>query len=688
MKPENHQNRLIDELMREHRRQHQADDPFLEALEQRLDAEEVHAEQRVQKSGITWVSGLGLAACLAFGVLGYQWYQSSKQQDLELTNVTIERQVARQESAIQNSDETRSLDMRNSMRKQLTNAVKKVPAAPSSSLSKVIAANTSSDLSLRLPKKKEKALHFGASDCSGNGWGKDNAVAEERVRDGIGRGVEAFPQKGVIDTSNEKYGEWREQAFIVPLDKETRRSTFAIDVDTASYANVRRWINDGSPINLQGVRVEEMINYFHYNYPQPKGEHPFSVSLDQMDCPWAKGHKLVRIGLKGKDIVRSERPASNLVFLLDVSGSMSASDKLPLLKRSMQFLIEELNDKDSVSIVVYAGASGLALPATKMDSVGKQKVLDTMDKLDAGGSTAGGEGIKLAYQVAKDHFVKNGVNRVILATDGDFNVGISETGKLKELIEEKAKSGTYLSVLGFGRGNLNDEMLETITNAGNGNYSYIDSIKEGRKVLLEDMLGTMVTIAKDVKIQVEFNPRRVQEYRLIGYNNRVLPNEAFLDKKADAGEIGAGHTVTALYEIIPGDAKDAQPKDQLRYAAKKQGEKTDLATLGEMEVEHNDELLFVKLAYKRPDAGKMDASIYFSEALAADTKVDASADMQFAAAVALFGMQLSESEYAGRGDLELVKELAEAGKGNDGKGLRAEFCELVEKMKKRTEKRN
>lgn len=492
------------------------------------------------------------------------------------------------------------------------------------------------------------------------------AALDLRKADNLDRGV-----------SGEKYGALTDNKWTAPIDERSSLSTFAVDVDTASYANIRRMINQGQSIPKDSVRIEEMVNYFDYQYAQPTGNHPFAVHVDSSASPWDANNRIVRIGLQGKEIVREERPATNLVFLLDVSGSMNSPDKLPLLKQSMKYLLEELNENDTVSIVVYAGASGLALPATNMDDTGRQKVLDKMQSLSAGGSTAGGQGIQLAYKVAQQNFKKGGVNRIILATDGDFNVGASDNASLTKLVKEKAKAGTYISVLGLGSGNINDSMLESITNNGNGNYSYIDSTKEGRKVLLEDMMGTMVTIAKDVKVQVEMNPNKVKAYRLIGYANRMLPPEAFLDKKVDAGEIGAGHTVTALYEIIPADGKPFGANiDASRYFEKVE-QKPNSA------LKDSKEMLFVKLAYKQPDQKIDDESTYLTVPFTDGNEVEASADQKFATAVALFGMTLRDSEYKGTGNLKMVLELANKGKDPDGKGQRAEFIKLVEKLSKK-----
>ena len=442
-------------------------------------------------------------------------------------------------------------------------------------------------------------------------------------------------------------------------------STFSIDVDTASYSNVRRFINHGSLPPKDAVRIEEMINYFTYDYDPPEGDDPFSANVEIATCPWNTDHRLVRIGLKGWEIADEERPASNLVFLLDVSGSMTPVNKLPLLKKAMQLLVERLNENDSVAIVVYAGASGLVLPSTTCDN--KEVILEALERLQSGGSTNGGQGIQLAYDVAVQNFVEGGVNRVILATDGDFNVGITNQGDLIRLIEEKAKSGVFLSVLGFGMGNYKDSNLEKLADKGNGNYAYIDTINEARKVLVEEMGGTLVTIAKDVKIQVEFNPAEVNAYRLIGYENRIMRAEDFNDDTKDAGEIGAGHTVTALYEVVPaGTAVDVPNVDPLKYQQSTQ--LTGAATSGEM--------LTLKLRYKEPD-GDTSKLLVFEIVDDGAQISDASSDFRFAAGVAVFGMILRDSEYKGSATYDTVVALAEDGLDDDEHGYRAEFINLV-----------
>ena len=444
-------------------------------------------------------------------------------------------------------------------------------------------------------------------------------------------------------------------------------STFSIDVDTASYSNVRRFLNQGSLPPADAVRIEELINYFNYDYDAPTGDDPFATHMEIAGCPWAPDHRLARIGLKGMQIAEEDRPASNLVFLLDVSGSMSSANKLPLLKEAMKLLTNQLGENDHISIAVYAGAAGLVLPSTACDD--DQAILEALDMLQSGGSTAGGAGIQLAYETATENFIEGGINRVILATDGDFNVGISDRGSLVRMIEDKAKSGVFLTVLGFGMGNIKDSTLEQLADKGNGNYAYIDSIDEARKVLVEEMGGTLVTIAKDVKIQVEFNPDQVAAYRLIGYENRLLAAEDFNDDTKDAGEIGAGHTVTALYEIVPvGVEIDLPGVDELKY------QRPSDPVRGPS----SDELLTLKLRYKQPD-GDTSKLLVFPITDDGDDYVSASDDFKFAAAVAGYGMLLRDSPHKGTTTFPGVIELAGEGLGEDRHGYRAQFLELARK---------
>jgi Ca-activated chloride channel homolog len=468
-------------------------------------------------------------------------------------------------------------------------------------------------------------------------------------------------------TNGERYAKIDENPFL-----ETVRaplSTFSIDVDTASYSNVRRFLNQGSLPPKDAVRIEELVNYFEYDYPQPVGDVPFSVNTEVAACPWNANHKIVQIGLQGKKVSLDNVPPSNLVFLLDVSGSMNSPDKLPLLKQGLKTMVNQLSNKDRVAIVVYAGASGLALPSTSADD--KQKINEALDRLEAGGSTNGGQGIRLAYQVAQDNFISNGNNRVILATDGDFNVGLTNDNELVSMVEQKRQSNIFLSVLGFGSGNLNDSMMEKLADKGNGNYAYIDSNEEARKALGNQVAGTLYTIAKDVKIQVEFNPAKVAGYRLIGYENRLLADKDFNDDKKDAGEIGAGHTVTALYEVVPAGQKVENPGvDDLRYSK-----------VEPSDTNFNAELLTVKLRYKEPDGdqsrlltmGLLDKNNAFE---------NASENLRFASAVAGFGMLLRDSNYKGNVNFNEVWQIANSARGNDLKNYRTEFVELVEKARR------
>jgi Ca-activated chloride channel family protein len=486
---------------------------------------------------------------------------------------------------------------------------------------------------------------------------------------GFGMGTGAGRGGSQVPTFNtETYDAIEENRFRAAKDNPL--STFSIDVDTASYANVRRFLQNDQRPPTGAVRIEELINYFPYTYPEPKTDDSFSVNVEVSRAPWNEKHELVRIGLKGHSLAAAERPASNLVFLIDVSGSMEDPDKLPLLKRSLRALVENLEPKDRVAVAVYAGASGLALPSTS--GVEKDRILKALDELEAGGSTNGAEGILLAYRTARENFLKAGNNRVILCTDGDFNVGVTSQSELIALIERERASGIFLSVLGFGTGNLKDSTMEKLADKGNGNYAYIDSLSEGRKVLVEQAGATLFTIAKDVKIQVEFNPNRVAGYRLIGYENRILAKEDFNDDKKDAGEIGAGHSVTAFYEVVPAGQPLPDPTsvDSLKYQT----------TAAEQGV-RSEELLTVKLRYKAPDGDK-------SQLLEMPVGVDAETtfekapqDFQFAAAVAAFGMKLRNSPYGEGISWQDIQKIARRNLGEDAGTYRAEFLTLVEKAR-------
>ncbi len=464
-------------------------------------------------------------------------------------------------------------------------------------------------------------------------------------------------------TVNEKYAEIDENPFLET--KLAPLSTFSIDVDTASYSNVRRYINDRSLPPKDAVRIEELVNYFEYDYPQPIGGEPFSVTNEIASCPWNQKHKLVSIGLQGKKVAAENTPPSNIVFLLDVSGSMNQPDKLPLLKNGLRVLVNQLKPEDRVAIVVYAGHSGLVLPSTN----DKNKILQALNNLEAGGSTNGGQGIQLAYNVAQDNFISNGNNRVILATDGDFNVGMTNDNALVQLIEQKRQSNIFLSVLGFGTGNLNDKMMEKLADKGNGNYAYIDSNEEARKVLGQQFSGTIYTIAKDVKIQVEFNPAKVAGYRLLGYENRLLAARDFNDDKKDAGEIGAGLSVTALYEIVPAGTAIQNDGIELKYSQPQQPE-----------TNFSNELMTTKLRYKLPKENE--SKLLTIGLIDRGTSIEnASDNLKFATSVVEFGLLLRNSRFKGNSSYQNVLNLANSSIGNDLKGYRSDFVQLVNQAK-------
>lgn len=442
-------------------------------------------------------------------------------------------------------------------------------------------------------------------------------------------------------------------------------STFSIDVDAASYSNVRRYLTSGSMPPPGAVRIEELINYFKYNYPQPKGDNPFSVTTELATAPWNPTHRLVRIGMQGKNIPVESLPASNLVFLIDVSGSMMPENKLPLVRASLKLLVDQIREKDRIALVVYAGSAGLVLPSTSGSE--KNRIKSAIDRLEAGGSTAGGAGIELAYKLAMENFMEQGNNRVILCTDGDFNVGKSSDASLEELISAKRKSNIFLTVLGYGMGNYKDNKMQILADKGNGNHAYIDGMTEAKKVLVNEFGGTLFTIAKDVKLQVEFNPANVQSYRLIGYENRMLNKEDFNDDKKDAGELGSGHNVTALYEIIPAGIKNdfTVSVDPLKYQA-----------IPRPIAPFTQEVLTVKLRYKEP---KGDVSRLMEQRLENGVKTiqEASQDLRFAASVAEFGMLLGNSAFKQECTYEDALRLAQNAKGDDKEGYRSEFIELI-----------
>lgn len=480
-------------------------------------------------------------------------------------------------------------------------------------------------------------------------------------------GISITKQTKIEPPSHEKYKKYDENGFKTP--QNAPYSTFSIDVDKTAYTNARRYIRDGGLPPKDAVRIEEMINYFNYQLPSPTDKHPIAVSSELGICPWNKAHHLLKVDLQAQRINYDETPANNLVFLIDVSGSMQSVDKLELLKKAFKILTNQLREKDYVSIVTYAGSAGLVLEPTRGSN--KKAILNALNKLEAGGSTAGGEGIELAYQVAEDNFISGGNNRVILASDGDFNVGVSSASELEALIEQKRENDIYLSVLGFGQGNYNDEGMETLADKGNGNYFYIDSEKEAEKVFTKELTGTIVTVARDVKFQIEFNPNLVQSYRLIGYENRHLNDEDFNNDKKDAGEMGAGNSVTALYEIVPKGVKSSENErtqvDTLRYQANQNSSQS-----------LSNELVFVKLRYKKPL--KFKSTLITQSILNEPLNLDKTSDnFRFAAAVAAFGQILRGSEYGKDFNLKNVLHLAEAAKGADTEGYRQEFIDLVQK---------
>lgn len=469
------------------------------------------------------------------------------------------------------------------------------------------------------------------------------------------------------DLNTEEYSSFKENRFKSAKDEPL--STFSLDVDAASYSNVRRMINNGQIPEKDAVRIEELINYFSYNYPQPTGEHPVNILTESTVCPWQKKHQLVRIGVKAKEIPSQNLAASNFVFLLDVSGSMDQPNKLPLVKSSIKLLVNNLREKDCVAIVVYAGAAGVALESTK--GTDKQKILEAIDHLQAGGSTAGGEGIQLAYKIAEKNFIKGGNNRIVLCTDGDFNVGVSSENGLESLIEKKRNSGVFLTVLGYGMGNYKDNKLQILSEKGNGNHAYIDNLQEANKVLVNEFGSTMYTVAKDVKIQIEFNPKYVKAYRLVGYESRLLNKEDFNDDTKDAGELGSGHTVTALYEVIPvGVENNYGGVDKLKYQNEKSKEK--------IEINNSNELCTVKLRYKKPNENiskKLEIPV-----MANVLKTNASTDLNFQMAVAMFGQLLKASDFKGDATYGKVIEFAKKGLDDDKHGYRREFIRLAESV--------
>lgn len=482
--------------------------------------------------------------------------------------------------------------------------------------------------------------------------------------------IQGSPNQALATVSNnESYRKLAENDF--KNVKANPLSTMSIDVDHASYANIRRMLNDGYRPPADAVRIEEMVNYFEYNYPQPEAKDPISMTTELIECPWNSKNMLLKIGLQAKTVDTKHLPPANIVFLIDVSGSMESEDKLPLLKSAFMLLTDQLRAQDKVSIIVYAGNSGMVLPPTS--GADKAKIKDVLSRLEAGGSTAGGAGIQLAYKVAVENFIKGGNNRVVLATDGDFNVGITNDADLEKLVTSEKEKGVFLSCLGFGEGNYKDARMELLADKGNGNYNYIDNLDEAKKTLVKEFGGTIFTIAKDVKTQIEFNPEKVKGYRLIGYENRVLNTEDFKDDKKDAGDLGSGHSVTIMYELVPAKSmsKDVRPVGDLKYQK----------VFIDADPAKADELATIKFRYKAPDEN---VSKELEHIVYADVQDEASIslDTRFSASVALFGMLLSDSKYLRSGDYSKVLALANSSLGEDKESYRKEFVGLVEKAKK------
>lgn len=477
--------------------------------------------------------------------------------------------------------------------------------------------------------------------------------------------MESSPYDNLQD---EEYSQFSENRF--RLANEDPLSTFSVDVDAASYSNMRRFINRGSLPNKDAVRIEELINYFSYNYTEPTGNDPIKISTEVGNCPWNSQNRLVKIGLKARSMAGENLPASNFVFLIDVSGSMYGATRLDLVKSSLKLLTNNLREKDRVAIVVYAGSAGEVLPSTS--GANKQKIKEALDNLNAGGSTAGGAGIQLAYKIAKQNFIKGGNNRIILCTDGDFNVGVSSNDGLLALIEQERKSGVFLSILGYGMGNYKDSKMQTLAQAGNGNHAYIDNLQEANKVLVNEFGATMYTVAKDVKLQIEFNPTKVQAYRLVGYETRLLNKEDFNDDTKDAGEMGAGHTVTAFYEVISIGVKSnlIGNVDPLKYQ-----KETNISTQKIFTSDKYPDLLTVKLRYKQPNS---DQSQKIEVPLIDDKGDNVSDDFRFASAVAMFGQIIKDSQYKGEGSYSKAIALAQKGYGEDKQGYRREFVRLMQ----------
>ena len=603
------------------------------------------------------------------------------EQKTALKDTNIQRLSLESEAILENDSEAKENKNRSFNRSLAKKQSIAVPQPAASIAAGSINIDNGGLGAVEAKQKVESGLRYSSNASSAKRLGR--SARQEKLNfeysEEIQLGADDFSEIELskqAETNNEQYGAYYDTPFVSPL--QAPLSTFAIDVDTASYSNVRRYLGRRNQLPPQdAVRVEEMINYFDYAYRFTGDKHPFSVHLETASSPWKAGNRIVRIGLKAKELSANKRPPSNLIFLIDCSGSMGNKDKLPLLKESCIALVENLTEDDRIGIVTYAGGAGIELDPVHGDQ--KEEIIKVINGLRSGGSTNGEGGIRIAYDLAKKNFIKDGTNRIIIATDGDFNVGISDRSQLIKLVKDRAdKDNIYLTALGFGEGNIKDHNLEQIANNGNGEYYYIDSFKEGKRVLVDKMNSTLVTIAKDVKIQVDFNPRKVGSYRLIGYANRKMKAEDFRNDEKDAGEIGAGHTITALYEITPpGVGNQNEVKSKYRKLDNKKIE-NKYSNLIE-----SDELLTVFLRYKNPEDKIEDSANEFIVPLTDSGKAweESSDDFRFASSVAGFGMLLRNSKYAGDINCELILELASEGIGKDKNGLRKEFIELVNKAK-------
>lgn len=663
MNPNDHENELLDALLQEHRRTDREQE--IQSIEAALTAAPTLAKKTKSKHQWPWAVGIAASVTLTAA-----YFYQEKSQPRAMAEMTNEPPAIAAHSAEDYKIESRPRSQ-----------VHAKPSAPSTSMSKVSSSSSTDRIEIPTFESDSSALakNFDAGDDFGAGWGQQG-------EGGSGGGFSKLPARSRIfppmstgraptDTTHpgDRFGSLIDPSWKNPL--EDALSTFSVDVDNASYSNIRRMILEGRNIPQDAVRIEECINAFDYNYAPPTNDDAFAVHQNIAVCPWNEKNALLRIGIKGREIAQEQRPASNLVFLIDVSGSMQSQDKLPLVKESLKLLLGKLDERDCVSYVVYAGSEGVALPPTQLDEKGRAKALEALAKLESGGSTNGGAGIKRAYDLAAQQFRKGGVNRVILCSDGDFNVGVTNTTQLVSLVKERAAANIYLSVLSFGTGNLNEEMLEAISRDGNGNHYYIDSIKEARRVFLQKLSGTLITIAKDVKLQIEFNPARVKSYRLIGYANRVLRNEDFDNDRVDAGDIGAGHEVTAFYEIVHADATNTVQGPVLKYQTNEVKEAPQAPSTDK----HADEWLTLKLRHKHPEGDK---SALQEHALRSEIKSlqDSDADFRFAASVAMAGMKLRNDTNVENVYWKQIQTLASDSLGKEPDEGRTEFLDLLRKI--------